>query len=401
MPRRVIRTLVILSITQILNWAFLYYAFALWAPRIMQETGWSGSLVFGGYSLSLFVTGLASPFAGRLVDRHGGRLVMAAGTLVGALGLVVLALSHTEVLYFSAFALIGLGMAGALYDPAFATLTQVSGPHARRAISTLTLAGGFASTLSWPLTLLLFDWFDWRMIALIYAGILVVLCTPLHFFGLPRGEQRYYQNPPIPSTSTSPAAAAPLQEARAKGPEWQALGLFALVIMAHGFVTSAFSVHVIHVLDQWGLGETVAVSAGALIGPAQVIARLIEMLYGRHVPALTLGLGSVALLPIAFMILMIFPHGLVSAALFALFYGASNGLLTIVRGLVPLALFGPEGYGRRLGLVSGPSLAVKAVAPMMIGAVLTGYSVGMVLWIASGCAALALVAMAALYASQR
>ena len=95
MPRRVIRTLAILSITQILDWAFLYYAFALWAPRIMQETGWSGSLVFGGYSLSLFVTGLASPFAGRLVDRHGGRLVMAAGTLVGALGLVVLALSHT------------------------------------------------------------------------------------------------------------------------------------------------------------------------------------------------------------------------------------------------------------------------------------------------------------------
>ena len=401
MPRRVIRTLAILSITQILDWAFLYYAFALWAPRIMQETGWSGSLVFGGYSLSLFVTGLASPFAGRLVDRHGGRLVMAAGTLVGALGLVVLALSQSEVLYFSAFSLIGLGMAGALYDPAFATLTQVSGPHARRAISTLTLAGGFASTLSWPLTLLLFGWFDWRMIALIYAGILVVLCTPLHFFGLPRGEQRHYQNPPSPSTPANAAAAAPLQETRAKGPEWQALGLFALVIMAHGFVTSAFSVHVIHVLDQWGLGEAVAVSAGALIGPAQVIARLIELLFGRQLPALTLGLGSVALLPIAFMILMFSPHGLASAALFALFYGASNGLLTIVRGLVPLALFGPEGYGRRLGLVSGPSLAVKAIAPMMIGAVLTGYSVGMVLWIASGCAALALVAMAALYASQR
>ena len=238
------------------------------------------------------------------------------------------------------------------------------------------------------------------MIALIYAGILVVLCTPLHFFGLPRGEQRHYQNPPSPSTAAN-AAATPLQEARAKGPEWQALGLFALVIMAHGFVTSAFSVHVIHVLDQCGLGEAVAVSAGALIGPAQVIARLIEMLFGRQLPALTLGLGSVALLPIAFMILMFSPHGLASAALFALFYGASNGLLTIVRGLVPLALFGPEGYGRRLGLVSGPSLAVKAIAPMMIGAVLTGYSVGMVLWIASACAALALAAMAVLYASQR
>jgi predicted MFS family arabinose efflux permease len=398
MPRMVIRTLVILSITQILNWAFLYYAFALWAPRIIQETGWSGSLVFGGYSLSLFVTGLASPFAGRLVDRHGGRQVMAAGTLLGASGLVLLAFSHEPNLYFAAFALMGLGNAGALYDPAFATLTQVAGSQARRAISTLTLAGGFASTVSWPLTLFLFNWFDWRVMALIYACVLVILCTPLHFFGLPRGARSDVRDR---ADTPSPIPPQPLQEQPVRGPEWQALGLFALVIMAHGFVTSSFSVHVIHVLDQWGLGEAVAVSAGALIGPAQVLARLIEMLYGRHSPALTLGVGSVALLPIAFIVLMLLPHGLVSAGLFALFYGASNGLLTIVRGLVPLALFGPEGYGRRLGLISGPSLVVKAIAPMTIGAVLSGYSVGMVLWIALGCAGLALAAMTVLFASQR
>ena len=398
MPRMVTRTLVILSITQTLDWAFLFYAFALWSPRILQETGWADSIVFGGYSLALLVCGLAAPLAGRLVDRHGGRYVMGFATLIGAAGLVLLALSHQPAFYLSAFGLIGLGMAGALYDPAFATLTQVAGRQARRAISTLTLAGGFASTLAWPLTLFLFNWYDWRVIALIYAAVLSILCAPLHFLGLPSkaDRQRAAHNDTDP---ISPSASLP--DKRARGPEWQALGLFALVIMAHGFVTSAFSVHVIHVLNQSGLDEAVAVSAGALIGPAQVAARFIEMLYGRHIPALILGVIAVALLPIAFLLLMISPASFVSAGLFGLIYGASNGLLTIVRGIVPLALFGPEGYGRRLGLISGPALALKAGAPMIMGAVLTGQGVGAVLWISLVCALAALSAMATLYWMQR
>ena len=398
MPRMVTRTLVILSSTQTLDWAFLFYAFALWAPRILQETGWSDGVVFGGYSLALLACGLAAPLAGRMVDRHGGRQVMGFGTLLGAAGLVLLALSHQPTLYFLSFGLIGLGMAGALYDPAFATLTQVAGANARRAISTLTLAGGFASTLAWPLTLFLFDWYDWRAIALIYAGILTVLCTPLHLFGLPTKADRLHAET---AQTAQIGTHSPLPEKRARGPEWQALGLFALVIMAHGFVTSAFSVHVIHVLNQSGLSEAIAVSAGALIGPAQVVARLIEMLYGRHIPALMLGLISVALLPIAFLLLMFSPASFISAGLFALIYGASNGLLTIVRGVVPLALFGPAGYGRRLGLISGPALALKAGAPMMLGAALTGQGVEAVLWISLGCAIAALLAMATLYWTQR
>ena len=354
-------------------------------------------MVFGGYSLSLLTCGVAAPFAGRLVDRHGGRHVMAAGTFLGAIGLAVLAVSYQPELYFIAFALIGIGMAGALYDPAFATLTQVAGTQARRAISTLTLAGGFASTLSWPLTLFLFEWFDWRSMALIYAGVMIVLCTPLHLFGLPNKADRQHAD----NLRLLQKTDGPLHEKRARGPVWLALGLFALVIMAHGFVTSAFSVHVIHVLSQSGLSEAVAVSAGALIGPSQVVARLIEMIYGRAIPALTLGLISVALLPLAFLLLILLPPSLISAGLFALIYGASNGLVTIVRGVVPLALFGPEGYGRRLGLISGPALALKAVAPMLIGAVLTGQGVGAVLWISLGCGIIALASIATLYWTQR
>ena len=192
-----------------------------------------------------------------------------------------------------------------------------------------------------------------------------------------------------------------MEQPRVRGPEWHALGLFALVIMAHGFVTSAFSVHIIHALDAWGLEEALAVTAGACVGPAQVLARWIEMMFGRAVPALTLGLIAVGLLPLAFIGLLASHPSLTSAVIFALIYGASNGLLTIVRGVVPLALFGPEGYGRRLGLVSAPALAVKAGAPMVMGAVLTGHGVGSVLWIGLGCAVLAFIAMVALDRMQR
>ena len=396
MPRQVIRTLAILSITQILDWAFLFYAFALWAPRIMAETGWSDTVVFGGYSFALLTSGLAAPLAGRMVDRHGGRPVMGGGTLIGAAGLILLASSTQPLTYGLAFGLIGIGMAGALYDPAFATLTQVAGPQARRAISTLTLAGGFASTLAWPLTLWLLHALDWRQIALLYAGVLIILCTPLHLWGLPGRNSQ-----PPPPKALRPAAAPLVEQPRVRGPEWHALGLFALVIMAHGFVTSAFSVHIIHALDAWGLEEALAVTAGACVGPAQVLARWIEMMFGRAIPALTLGSTAVGLLPLAFIGLLASHPSLTSAVIFALIYGASNGLLTIVRGVVPLALFGPEGYGRRLGLVSAPALAVKAGAPMVMGAVLTGHGVGSVLWIGLGCAVLAFIAMVALDRMQR
>lgn len=396
-----IRCLLVLCVTQTLNWAFIYYAFALWAPRILKETGWSETLVYGGFSLALLASGLCAPYAGKSVDRLGGRPVLTLGTLIGAGGLVVLAFSHSPESYLLAFVLIGAGMAGALYDPAFATLSQAAGPHTRRAISLLTLAGGFASTLSWPLTLWLLQDFDWRAIALIYAAVLTLVCAPLHAFLLPKASERgtLLQEGPASASnpSVSPASAAPILNS----PEWLAMTLFALVIMMHGFVTSAFSVHLVHVLDTLGLGEAAAVMAGSLVGPAQVLARLIEMLYGRRLPALITGVFSVVLLPVAFGVLISLPTGLATAILFGLFYGASNGLVTIVRGIVPLALFGPHGYGRRLGLISAPSLAVKAASPMVVAAVLAGSGGRDVLFMSLASGLIATLAMTTLFIRER
>ncbi len=392
----VIRCLAVLSVTQTINWAVLFYAFALWAPRILKETGWSETLVFGGFSVALLATGLCSPYAGKSVDRYGGRPVLTIGTLIGAAGLVGLAQAMTPATYLLAWGVIGAGMAGALYDPAFATLAQVAGPHTRRAISTLTLAGGFASTLSWPLTLWLLSSHDWRQIAWLYAAVLVLLCAPLHAFLLPRASERL--TPPAPlSTDSGTKPSGPILNS----PEWLAMTLFATVVMMHGFVTSAFSVHLVHVLDTLGLGESTAVLAGSLVGPAQVLARLAEMLWGKRIPALILGVFSVMLLPVAFGLLLGLPTGLMSALLFGLFYGASNGLVTIVRGIVPLALFGPHGYGRRLGMISAPSLAIKAASPMVVAAVLAQSGAGQALLLSLGSATIAGMAMTVLFLRER
>ncbi|WP_460448636.1 MFS transporter [Alsobacter sp. SYSU BS001988] len=368
--RTVARALAVLGVTQIAAWGSLFYAMALVGPRIRLETGWSDTLVFGGFSVALVTSGLAAPLAGRLIDRHGGRPVLTAGSLLGAAGLALLATSHGAAWYLAAWAVIGVAMAGALYDPAFATLAQLAGPRTRTAISLLTLAGGFASTVSWPLTLWMLGRLDWRDVLLVHAAGQALLCAPLHAFALPTR----------PRAGDAPAAASPRPlsgaarpSTRRAGLDWTALGLFALVVAAHGFVTSALSVHLVRLLDMLGLSEGQAVIAGVFIGPAQVGARLLELLFGSRLSALGLGVVATAMLPFAFALLYGAEPSTAVAILFALIYGASNGLITIARGVVPLALFSRDRYGEVLGLIAAPALATKSAAPIVFAAFMIGW----------------------------
>ncbi len=378
MPKPLIRALLVLSITMIVNWGILFYSLALLAPRIASETGWSETLIFGGFSLGLLMSGLFAPSAGRGVDRYGGRAVLTAGALAGAAGFLLLGIAASPLVYLAAWAVIGAAMAGALYDPAFATLARFAGGDTRRAISLLTLAGGFASTVSWPLTHHLLQTLDWRSVALLYAGALAFISVPLHAFGVPSERDRP-TDPVAPDRSGAPAPAH-VSPRRRLG----TVGLFALVIAAHGFVTSSFSVHMVRVLDALGLSEGDAVLAGSLVGPAQVAARLVEMLFGARLPPLGLGLVATGLLPLAFAFLLAVNVSTGTAILFGLVYGAANGLITIARGVVPYALFGPVGYGRTLGLIAAPALAVKAAAPMIFAALLTVFGIRTTMIVALG-----------------
>ncbi|WP_406854138.1 MFS transporter [Alsobacter sp. KACC 23698] len=385
----VARALAVLGITQIAAWGSLFYAMALVGPRIRLETGWSDTLVFGGFSVALVTSGLAAPLAGRLIDRHGGRPVLTAGSLLGAAGLALLATSHGAAWYLASWAVIGVAMAGALYDPAFATLAQLAGPRTRTAISLLTLAGGFASTVSWPLTLWMLGRLDWRDVLLVHAAGQALLCAPLHAFALPTRPRTGGAAPASPRPPDDGARSS----TRRAGLDWTALGLFALVVAAHGFVTSALSVHLVRLLDMLGLSEGQAVIAGVFIGPAQVGARLLELLFGSRLSALGLGVVATAMLPFAFALLYGAEPSTAVAILFALIYGASNGLITIARGVVPLALFSRDRYGEVLGLIAAPALATKSAAPIL-------FAVFMIGWGANGtvalCGALGILAAGAM-----
>ena len=390
------RALLVLSVTQIIAWGALFYAIALWGPRIAAETGWSDLVLYGGYSLALIGSGLWSPLFGRLIDQRGGRFTMTIGSLIGACGLALLASAHHEIVYALAWAIIGCAMAASLYDPAFATLSRISGDapaRTRRAISFLTLPGGFASTVFWPLTLFLLQSLDWRQTAWLYAAFLAFICAPLHRFGLPGPDEREPAPHAEIHTDTARAEPPPITEKNARR---TAFILFALVIAAHGFPTSALSVHVVRLLDLLGLTEAQAVLAASLVGPAQVGARILELMFGKRLSAIGLGLVATGLLPIAFLILIFATISPGAAIIYGLVYGASNGLVTIARGVVALSLFGREGYGRTLGLIAAPALAVKAAAPPLFALGLSALGAMTMLWVSLALAILAFGAMALL-----
>jgi MFS family permease len=328
-------------------------------PLIAADRGWSIGFTMGGFSLALLVAGLVSPRVGAAIDRYGGHRVMPIGSLVGAIGLVALVLAEHPLAYLAVWAVLGAAMAASLYDPAFATLGRIFGSDARPAITALTLAGGFASTVSWPVTYALIGALGWRGTYLVYAALLVLIAAPLHAFVLPRSRAA----PEVPqhAAATTPAGVLP-----ARG---LAFVLVATAFAAYAFVPSGLAAHLLAMFQRFGLDAATVVIIGALFGPSQVAARLIEFLFARALHPLAIARFSIALLVLAFALLALLGVSTPVAALFAVMFGAANGLLTIARGTVPLALFGAAGYGHLIGRIGGPFLVIQAVAPLVLALV--------------------------------
>ncbi len=360
MPRaRRHRIIAALGIAQILAYGASFYLPAILARPVAADTGWPFAWVIGGLSLGLLVAGLASRQVGRAIDRQGGRPVLAASALLLALGLLMLALAPTLPVFVAAWVVLGLGMAAGLYDAAFSTLARIFGAGARSAITTLTLWGGFASTVCWPLSAYLVETVGWRGTAAAYAAIELVLVLPLYLFVLPGEERR--EPAAKPSETAAPVAGEVPAARRAL-----TFAILAAVLTAGGTISALLSVHVITILQAGGLSLAAAVGLGALIGPAQVGGRVVEMsLGGRHHPMWTLT-AAVVLIAAGLALLWV---GLPLPALALVSYGAGNGIWSIARGTVPLALFGPSGYAVLMGRLATPILVVQAVAPS-VGAVL-------------------------------
>ncbi|MCH8622803.1 MFS transporter [Undibacterium sp. TS12] len=354
------RTIGILATTQVMSWGSLYYAFAILAPEIRSELGWRAESVFGAFSWSLLVAGFASTPTGILLDRYGGRLVMGTGSLTCGVGLILLSQSHGLLTYVLAWTLLGLAMALTLYEAAFATINKEFGLAGRKAISTLTLFGGFASTVFWPLTQLFNAHWGWRTTYLVYGLAQLLVCLPLHLL-LPSPRSKH-DNP------VSPHAKAVQHYSLREAVSHPAFWKLALAFSANSFVFSAMSVHLIPLLKQLGHKLDFAVMMAALIGPAQVLGRIGEMTFAKRASPQTTGLFCFTLLPLAMLALMLLGSYSAMVALFCLMYGLSNGIVTIVRGTIPQALFGSQNYGAISGALAGPALLSKAAGPLVIAA---------------------------------
>lgn len=378
------RALPILGLTQLIAWGTLFYPPVLTLPALAAERGFSLTFAMGGFSFGLLTGGLVAPTVGRLIDRYGGHRVMTAGALAGALGLFLLVHVIDPLLYFAVWALIGAATAASLYDPAFATLGRIFGREARKPITLLTFVGGFASTVSWPATYFLLETVGWRGTYLVYALLLALVAAPLYFFALPRERA---------STDPPPDSGAPLPKLiPARG---FAFLLVAAAFAVYAFVPSALSAHMLAIFERLGVAPATAILIGALFGPAQVAARLCEFAFGRNTHPLDIARFAIALLLLAFLLLAAFGVPAPVAATFAILFGVSNGLMTISRGTVPLALFGPSGYGGVVGRIAGPSLILQAAAPLVIAFVAEGASDAAALATIAGMAAIAFLAFLA------
>jgi predicted MFS family arabinose efflux permease len=368
-----------LGTSQTLAWASSYYLPAILADPIAHGTGVSREWVFAAFSASLLMAAVAGPWVGRAIDRRGGRGILMLANVVLAAGLAALAAAQGPVGLFAAWAVLGIGMALGLYDAAFAALTALYGDAARGPITGITLIAGFASTVSWPLTSFLNDALGWRETCLVWMALNLVLALPLNCL-LPSVAERAQPR----QASEAPMGWKPRQE----------MVLLAFVFAAGWFVTGSMAAHLPGLLERAGATPVQAIAAASLVGPAQVAARLAELVMLRRIHPLVSARVAAALHPLgAGIFALTSPAG---AALFVILYGAGNGLLTIARGTVPLALFGPHGYGARTGLLSAPARAAQALAPLLFGLLLDAMGIR-VLFVSAGLCLAALGALLCLH----
>lgn len=348
-----------LGLGQITAWGTAYYCLGVLANPIAADTGWSLSLVYFGFTVALLAMAAVSPWAGRAMDRHGARPIMVAGTLMVSAGLLALSRVQSEAAWLAVWAFLGLGMRLTLYDAAFAALVQVAPSRGRLAISILTLFGAFASTVFWVVGHYLNEAGGWRATLAGFAAIHLAVCLPLNWIALARRE------PPRAAeadAADSPSADGPPLEGARRA---VAMALFALVMSLNGFVFGVVTVQLVPMLEAAGLATAAAVWVASMKGFAQFGGRVLEIVFGRRLHAMTVARIAIGALPASFALLAVSGGSFALIVAFTLLMGASQGVITIVRGAVPLALFGATGYGAVLGALATPSILVNAASPTL------------------------------------
>ena len=353
------RVVAALGVTQIISWGSLYYAFAVVMDGVRNDLGASYPMVVGAYSVAVLVSGFAAAPVGRYIDRHGARVPMTLGSLAGALLLAAFSQVASVPALYLVWAGIGGAMALVLYEPAFASLALVFRTNLRRAITGLTLVAGFASTVFWPLTQWLDTHWGWRNAIVVLAGLNLVFCVPLHLWVLPRRGR---------GEASRGAASDPAGRARLlRDPRFRWIAVaFTLNMLAQ----ASLSVHLLAILQEKGFSAAAAAWLAALVGPMQVASRVVELAVASRVKAVQVAALAMLASPVAMAVLLVAGGDPSWVVVFVMLYGASCGVMTIVRGTVPAEIWGREGYGALAGLMATPVILMRAVAPSLAAAFL-------------------------------
>ncbi len=350
MSARQLPIILALGTTQTLAWASTYYLPAILADPIARDLGVSSNWIFAAFSASLVISALLGPRIGRQIDLVGGRSVLSISSLTIAGGLVLLGLTTSIPVMVVAWLLLGIGMGCGLYDAAFGALGRLYGEAARGPITGITLIAGFASTVGWPLTALGLAHIGWRDTCLAWAAANIVIGLPINWLMLP------------------PIAGAKVAVANAVKPHVpidRPMILLAFIFATVWTVTGAMAAHFPRILEAAGATPVAAIAAGALIGPAQVIARIVEAgILSRYHPLVSTRLACLTH-PIGAAIVGLVGGG--AASVFAIFHGSGNGILTISRGTLPLSIFGARNYAYRLGVIGAPARLAQAASPLAFG----------------------------------
>lgn len=359
--RSPVAIIVALGVTQIIGYGTLYYAFSILASDMAKDLSWPVEWIFAALSLSLLAGGLIAPWFGILIDRHGAGRLMAIGSGCAAAALVACSLAPNRSAFVGALIAIEVAASLVQYGAAFALLVQLRPATAQRSITYLTLIGGFASTIFWPITAFLHAQMSWRYVYVIFAGLNLLICLPLHAWlahGLAQSRR-------VVATQVEPVIGKLSAARRPMG--------FILMVVAfslQSFVASAVLIHMVPLLSSLGLAATAAI-IGTFFGPAQVLSRLVNMAFGRNLSPVVLATLAAGLMSGAVLVLVLSAPMVPGAMMFAILFGLGNGLFSIVLGTLPLLLFGSDGYGRLQGRVASARLVVSATAPFALSAGMT------------------------------
>jgi len=359
-------TVAALGTAQTLAWASSYYLPAMLAAPMARDLGVSTPTVFAAFSVALIVSALLGPKAGAAIDWLGGRPVLMGTSVAFAAGLAGLGLAQGPVSMFAAWVVLGMGMGSGLYEAAFAALVRLYGKDSRNSITGITLIAGFASTVGWPLSTFLEAHWGWREACFAWATLHLVVGLPLNAL-LPRTSE-------LPTSERSAQAIPMSGSGEARASPLRATLLLSFVFAATWFVSTAMAAHLPRLLQGAGVSLAGAVLVGALIGPSQVGARLLEFGFLRKVHPLLSARLAAAMHPLGVGLFVLL--GAPAAALFGILHGAGNGILTIAKGTLPLVIFGPQGYGHRQGLLMVPARVAQALSPWLFGLALDRWGTG-------------------------